>query len=181
LTGQTADDAAGLCGIPEDHWTIEPVAAGVAQARRRAVTAAGCWCPEPLPDSYADTIRRVVSELVTNAIRHAGQAGPINISLCATAKGNLLVAVEDGSAEPPIPRDPYDGGGYGLAVVAAEAITWGWRPHGRGKTVMATIALPHSKTRPRHCEGTTVEHGRATPTIPAAPTASARHAELSAA
>jgi hypothetical protein len=48
-----------------------------------------------------------------------------------------------------VPRAPYNGGesGHGLTVVEAEAITWGWKPCATGKTVYATVALPHSKTR----------------------------------
>jgi anti-sigma regulatory factor (Ser/Thr protein kinase) len=159
LTNETTDPMS-LCDIAEDEWTIEPVAVSVAEARRRAVADARRWCPEPLPDDYADTIRRVVSELVTNAIRHAGEGGPISISLCATTKGNLIVEVTDGSPEPPTPRDPYGDGGYGLAVVAAEAIAWYWRPSGKGKAVGATIALPHSRTRSRRTVAAGTERGR---------------------
>ncbi|MFB7474556.1 ATP-binding protein [Kitasatospora sp. NPDC056184] len=165
MTGQTTIPADPQ-HIPEDCWEVEPEAASVAEARRRAVAAARVWCPEPLPDDYADTIRRVISELVTNAVRHAGTAGPITVSLCPTRKGNLIVAVTDSSPTPPTPRGPYNDGtsGYGLAVVAAEAITWRWKPEGKGKVVSATIALPHSKTRPRKSGTATAERGPVAPT-----------------
>ncbi|MDH6127961.1 ATP-binding protein [Kitasatospora sp. GP82] len=133
---------------PEATWTIEPDPASVAPARRRAVAAVRSWCPEELPDHTVAAIERVVSELVTNAIRHAGDAGPITAHLWPTPRGNIAVVVRDGSPTPPTRRDPYNDGtsGYGLAVVASETIAWGWRPHGEGKAVYATIALPGPRT-----------------------------------
>ncbi|MDH6134272.1 anti-sigma regulatory factor (Ser/Thr protein kinase) [Kitasatospora sp. MAA4] len=137
--------------LQEVSWTIEPQAVSVGDARRRAVAAVADWCPGDLPAEYADTIRRVVSELVTNAIRHAGQAGPITIAVWVTPNNNLAIVVHDSSPNPPQQREPYDDGrsGHGLTVVAAETITWNWRPEGKGKSVCATVALPHSLTRPR--------------------------------
>lgn len=134
--------------IPKQTWTITPGdMLAVGDARRRAVTAARTWCPAPLPDDIADAIRRVVSELVTNALRHAGDHGSITFSLWLTPRGNLAVTVTDGSPDPPTPRDPYDDGtaGRGLAVVAADTISWGWRLHDPGKVVTATMRLPGSR------------------------------------
>ncbi|WP_280725137.1 ATP-binding protein [Kitasatospora sp. MAA4] len=138
--------------IPDESWTVAPGdTEAVAESRRRAVAAARAWCPEALPDDTADAIRRVISELVTNAIRHAGGAGPILASVWRTPGGNLAVAVEDGSRVAPTPCDPYDDGtaGRGLAIVDAESITWTWRHAGAGKIVSATIGLPGSAATAR--------------------------------
>ncbi|WP_344469820.1 ATP-binding protein [Kitasatospora kazusensis] len=124
----------------------------VALSRSRALAAASGWCSQPLPILVAQSIRLVVSELVTNALRHAGEAGPITVTIWLTPHKNLAVLVKDGSPEPPILSQPYDDGtaGRGLAVVAAETISWSWRAENRGgKTVSATIALPGSATARR--------------------------------
>ncbi|MFF7637350.1 ATP-binding protein [Kitasatospora sp. NPDC008050] len=138
--------------IPDDTWTVAPGdTAAVAESRRRAVADARAWCPESLPDDIVDSIRRVVSELVTNALRHASSAGPITVSVWPTPGGNFAVAVTDGSPVVPTPCDPYDGGtaGRGLAIVAAESLSWTWKHADAGKVVSATIALPGSAATAR--------------------------------
>ncbi|MDH6143281.1 MULTISPECIES: ATP-binding protein [Kitasatospora] len=135
-------------GARGETWTIDPDAAGVGPTRRRAVAAVRSWYAQELPDQIVAAIEQVVSELVTNAIRHAGDAGPITAHLWPTPRGNVAIVVTDGSSTPPTPRDPYNDGasGYGLAVVASETLAWGWRPDGAGKAVYATIALPSTST-----------------------------------
>lgn len=138
--------------LPEQTWTIRPGdLLAVGEARQRAVAAARTWCPEPVPEETEDAIRCVVSELVTNALQHAGDAGPITVSLWPTPRGNLAITVTDGNPMPPTPRKPYDNGtaGRGLAVVAASAISWSWSPKGSGKAVTATIRIPTSATATR--------------------------------
>jgi two-component sensor histidine kinase len=73
----------------------------------------------------------VVSELVTNGLRH-GQGG-ITLSLAVSARGRMsgeVVDEGDGFEVPPGPLEPGSGG-LGLPIVAALAQRWGVR---RGTT-----------------------------------------------
>lgn len=92
-----------------------------------------------------DIAALLVSELVTNALRHA--AGPIGVRLVCPrdgADGVLLVEVSD--PLPDLPRErvahPDDEDGRGLRLVASVASRWGTRPGEAGKTVWFELAVP---------------------------------------
>ncbi|MFJ4329982.1 MULTISPECIES: ATP-binding protein [unclassified Streptomyces] len=93
-----------------------------------------------------DIAALLVSELVTNALRHA--TGPIGVRLvrgAAGADGVLRVEVSDPLPDPPRERvaRPDDEDGRGLQLVASAARRWGTRPGEEGKTVWFELALPH--------------------------------------
>ncbi|QYG92481.1 ATP-binding protein [Iamia sp. SCSIO 61187] len=82
----------------------------------------------------------VASELVTNAIVHAGTA-PI-VTLTQVGHRRMEIAVADEDPRSPGPVDPYENGtrGHGLAIVATLSRTWGVRREGgSGKTVWAEV------------------------------------------
>ena len=85
-----------------------------------------------------DDLTLVVSEMVTNAVRHAGP--PVVIELQADPDA-VLVAVEDGSPERPQARAAgLDAeGGRGLLLVDLLAAEHGVRPGPPGKTVWALL------------------------------------------
>ena len=86
-------------------------------------------------EDLADTITLLVSELVTNAVVHAGSDVEVLVRLTSTA---ARVEVTDASAESPAPRDATseEDSGRGLALVGTLARRWGVRPvEGGGKTV----------------------------------------------
>ncbi|MFJ9741627.1 ATP-binding protein [Streptomyces sp. NPDC101166] len=95
-------------------------------------------------DSLGDLAALLVSELVTNALRHA--TGPIVVCLIRPAglDGVLLVEVSDPLPDPPRERvaEPDDEGGRGLQLVASSSRRWGTRPGGIGKTVWFELAVP---------------------------------------
>ncbi|MFJ5261094.1 ATP-binding protein [Streptomyces sp. NPDC088387] len=95
-------------------------------------------------DSLSDITALLVSELVTNALRHA--TGPIGVRLVRSPElpGLLLVEVSDPLPDPPRERiaEPEDESGRGLQLVASSAHRWGTRPGETGKTVWFELAVP---------------------------------------
>jgi anti-sigma regulatory factor (Ser/Thr protein kinase) len=88
-----------------------------------------------------ETVQLVVSELATNAVIHAQT--PFTVTL-RRSNGTLTVAVSDLSFRRPerIPSGQVlDGGGRGLAMVAALSSSWGSTPLNNGKLVWATFDL----------------------------------------
>lgn len=87
----------------------------------------------------ADAARLVVTELVTNAVKHA--RGRFRVTVTRVA-GGVRIAVTDTSPYLPMPRtsDPSVAtGGRGMHLVAALSATWGTRTHDGGKTVWADL------------------------------------------
>jgi anti-sigma regulatory factor (Ser/Thr protein kinase) len=87
------------------------------------------WLPPTLPESERGTLRLLVSELVTNSVRHAGDAQPVALAVRIDPR-TIRVEVHDGGHgfEPgtPEPRGADEGfGGYGLFLVARMATRWG--------------------------------------------------------
>jgi anti-sigma regulatory factor (Ser/Thr protein kinase) len=90
---------------------------------------------------YAEDAESVASELVTNAMSHAG-AQAINLEVMhLDDSGAIVVVVTDPSPLPPVKRDPPAGAehGRGLHVVEALAARWGWTPQPPGKAVFAVF------------------------------------------
>jgi anti-sigma regulatory factor (Ser/Thr protein kinase) len=96
-------------------------------------------------DSLAE-LRLVVSELVTNAVRH-GPSGPGDIELIVEVGGDVArVEVSDagqGFRPPTGPPEPPDEGGWGLVVVDRLALRWGVQG-GRFTRVWAELPLASS-------------------------------------
>jgi anti-sigma regulatory factor (Ser/Thr protein kinase) len=83
----------------------------------------------PLRAPVRDRLALVVSELVTNSLRHAGLAAgdPIELELTA-GNGDVWVSVRDGGPgfEPSVrSRSGSANGGFGLAIIAKLARAWG--------------------------------------------------------
>ncbi|MEV4639521.1 ATP-binding protein [Actinoplanes sp. NPDC049548] len=87
---------------------------------------------------WLDRAAVVVSELVTNAVRHGG--GCVELSL-ECYDGEVTIFVADGSSVVPRRREPDATGGRGLELIDAMTIRWGVRDHEGGKQVWAE--LPH--------------------------------------
>lgn len=88
-----------------------------------------------------DDAKLIVSELVCNAVRHAGT--DIGLTLITRREG-LRMEVSDGSTRPIRARiaGPSDEGGRGLALVDALASHHGVRRSAIGKTVWAELDAP---------------------------------------
>lgn len=119
-------------------YRLDGVSDNIGEARRYAEDFLR-GCAPPLPPVTAQNALVVVSELVTNAIRHA--PGPCTLELAEDGT-ELVIAVSDTSTVPPRPRPPNMavGGGFGWHLVARFAARVEVRPDGRrGKTVRAVL------------------------------------------
>ncbi|WP_051947837.1 SpoIIE family protein phosphatase [Streptomyces scabiei] len=132
------DDAALLLiralGLSQNSlamWELPSDPAVVAEARRLARDRLTAWAVEDA--SFVTEL--VVSELVTNAIRHAD--GPIQLRLIKDR--TLTCEVSDGSTISPHLRRARlnDEGGRGLLLVAQLTERWGTRYTAAGKTIWA--------------------------------------------
>ncbi len=85
-------------------------------------------------DQFADEALLLLSELVTNAVLHAGTEIQITVQL---ANDVLRVEVHDGDPRLPIVRhySVLSGTGRGLALVAVTAKDWAVEPEPDGKKV----------------------------------------------
>jgi len=116
----------------------------------------------------ADDIAIVVSELLTNALRHGipdpargRRRWPVRLGLVQPGQ-TVLCAVADPSPRVPVPKEPdyFAENGRGLHVISALSDTWGCTtPTTAGKVVWAVFSV--SFGRPEHHSGGSVaEHGQ---------------------
>jgi anti-sigma regulatory factor (Ser/Thr protein kinase) len=110
-------------------------AAGLARQATRAAVAA--W---QLGD-LADAAVLLVSELVTNAVQHAGPDASGTVLRLQYGGGWLRIEVHDTSPHGPRPRIPdwRDESGFGLMLVDALAAKWGVQQTTQGKAVWAEL------------------------------------------
>lgn len=94
-----------------------------------ARAAAAGRCHElDLSDSLCDTLVLLVSEVVTNAVRHssAPRDTPIILTTSVTDDSIRISVTDTGDGFTPMPRDPdATQGGYGLYLVDKAARHWG--------------------------------------------------------
>lgn len=90
-------------------------------------------------EDLLDTAELLVSEIVTNALVHAGT--PVDVAF-SFVDGGLRVEVTDGSPHLPSPRGygPSAGTGRGLMLLEEMVDEWGVVPDDPGKTVWFQIA-----------------------------------------
>ncbi|MGA5518413.1 SpoIIE family protein phosphatase [Streptomyces pseudogriseolus] len=117
-------------------WELPPDPAVVADARRTAQDQLSRW---GFDEEQVFTTELLVSELVTNAIRHA--SGRVRLRLIR--ERTLVCEVLDGGASAPHLRHPraMDEGGRGLLLVSQLAERWGTRFVPDGKIIWAEQPL----------------------------------------
>lgn len=120
---------------------LEPAPAAPARARRMITEV----CREWDIDELTGPATLIVSELVSNAVQHAGTAMTVDASL----RGDqLCLSVRDHDPQAPTVPDPapMDArptvGGRGLHLIEVYAASWGSHAAGDGKTVWATLRVP---------------------------------------
>ena len=142
---------------PIDPSTVAGSASCALPARYEAVRGARKFTRSTLTQwglgERFDDVALVVSELVTNALRHALPADtpretevPVRLHLMRWTS-RLVCAVRDPSDESPVERESDDFGaesGRGLFLVESFADSWGWHPLSgaiSGKVVWALFRL----------------------------------------
>jgi anti-sigma regulatory factor (Ser/Thr protein kinase) len=126
---------------------LSPTGASCSVARDFTSTTLRSW---GLPEVTEDAVV-VVSELVTNAVRHGippadAPAGdrPVKLTLVRNGRFVVCIVADPGSRNPTM-RTPDHAceGGRGLHIVEALSRTWGWTPlPGMGKAVWAALDIP---------------------------------------
>ncbi|MFC4502869.1 MULTISPECIES: SpoIIE family protein phosphatase [Streptomyces] len=116
-------------------WELAPDPALVGEVRAAALRRLADWGL----DDAAFAVELILSELITNAIRHG--AGPIRVRLLHHR--TLICEVSDaGNSAPHLRRaGTTDEGGRGLFLVAQLARTWGTRHLPEGKVIWAECGL----------------------------------------
>lgn len=102
-----------------------------------------------VPDGVVEDTVLAVSELVTNAVKHARSSSVLELEIGETREW-LRFSVSDASRVPPLARlaSDSDESGRGLAVLAALSDRWGIEQHGPGKRVWCEVDLPR-RLQPR--------------------------------
>lgn len=99
-------------------------------------------------DELSDDVALGATELITNAVRHAGT----DLVLTMVLDGKVIVSVRDGQPALNHPlvghvADPYATSGRGLHLVAAISTDWGVTSVDDGKEVWFALDLPASDSQ----------------------------------
>jgi anti-sigma regulatory factor (Ser/Thr protein kinase) len=117
---------------------VLPRQVGAAGQARRAVAE---LLGEPVTATVRYDVQLIVSELVTNALRHG--EGPTVLRAALTATVVQLSVTDSGDGVPRmLPPEPGRVGGLGLVVVDRLTTEWGVASFPGGKTVWALLARP---------------------------------------
>ncbi|MCX4746971.1 SpoIIE family protein phosphatase [Kitasatospora sp. NBC_01287] len=129
---------ARVCALPEDSvgdWRLPSEPTSVSKARERACA----WLLARGLDELVDTTELLVSELVTNALRHG--RGDIRLRLLRDT-AVVCEVWDDGYAQPRQRRaQETDEGGRGLQLVSLLAERWGSRRTPHGKIVWFELSI----------------------------------------
>ncbi|MFC5728644.1 MULTISPECIES: ATP-binding protein [Nocardioides] len=122
------------------RFPAHPSSVGQARALTRQTLS------EPAHEPLVDDAQLLVSEVVTNALMHAGT--PIDFAL-SLFDGTVRVEVSDGAAHLPVRRDygTMAGTGRGLQLLETLADQWGVDLTGDGKTVWFELSPPGAEAR----------------------------------
>jgi anti-sigma regulatory factor (Ser/Thr protein kinase) len=119
--------------------TLAATARAVGLARRATHEALVSWRAAHAEETAA----LLVSELVTNAVRHADTGGSALVLRLEFAGSWLRIEVHDADPRAPQPRTPdqLDGSGFGFVLIEALADNWGVREATIGKAVWAELDM----------------------------------------
>ncbi|MGQ5640612.1 MULTISPECIES: ATP-binding protein [unclassified Streptomyces] len=124
------DAPRGRVSTWDASWPLQRELTSVGRARRLVTGQLGDWAV----DDLSDTAELLVSELVTNALRHT--RGPLRLNL-RLREDRLLCEVEDTTSAGPVRTiaDPDAEGGRGTELIDMLADAYGSERTATGKTV----------------------------------------------
>ena len=126
-------------------WTMSSAVG----ARRALVSALRALGVDPIVVGESEI---VISELVTNAVRHARPLPDGKIRVSWSVRASVVeIDVTDGGGPTtphPAPRSVWSAGGRGLRIVGSLAHEWGVRENNSGSTVWAAMGGPSSRHSP---------------------------------
>jgi anti-sigma regulatory factor (Ser/Thr protein kinase) len=145
-----------LTETPDLHPVISMRIHGGSSAPLRARRAVLSQLTGQLEEAGAAALALVISELVTNSVRHANVGPHQTLTVeCATLPDRMRVTVTDpGSRPEPHIRSPDHGacGGYGLRVVESLSSAWGVMRDSAG-TTSVWCELPFDTSPPHQPDG----------------------------
>jgi anti-anti-sigma regulatory factor len=123
--------------LPSVAEDLLPTVGAARQSRNVATEACLMW---DLPHLVGPACL-IASELVSNAVDHAGTMMTLRVSL---GRRFFFIALRDGATAEPVAGSPDVASerGRGLRIVDATAHSWGFLPARDGKVVWASLALP---------------------------------------
>jgi anti-sigma regulatory factor (Ser/Thr protein kinase) len=121
-------DAVESCRVGQERDVREVLPANPGSVTRARELVAECLGASEVGDAQTADALLVVSELVTNAIRHGSEEGDEIVLECSVLGRLLRVAVSDPARRPSVPVQLTPSasreGGVGLAVVSAVSESW---------------------------------------------------------
>jgi len=134
-----------------DRILLTPDPAAASRAREFIRDCLRTWAAAAPPDPAAEDAVLLGSELVANAVQHAGTGVEVG---CRVVEGVVEVAVTDRHPARAVPdprgarEDPYSERGRGLILSAALASSWGVTYTGTAKTVWFRVRLSPPRSAP---------------------------------
>ncbi|MEU1946716.1 MULTISPECIES: ATP-binding protein [unclassified Streptomyces] len=120
-------------------WLLPSEPSSVPRARRLAIAQLGVWA---LHD-FSDDAELLVSELVTNALRHAGGPIRLTLSLCSVDRAFRCEVADEDPGQPRVRRACGDDeGGRGLHLLDLLSCCWGSTCSAAGKVVWFELHSP---------------------------------------
>ncbi|XUL88268.1 ATP-binding protein [Streptomyces galilaeus] len=118
-----------------------PVIGNIPEARHGAQLVLASWS---VSDDVCETVALIVTELATNAVRHArvpGRTFDVTLALAHDGDKTIEVEVFDASPHHPVVKsfDPGATSGRGLLLVEALCDEWGVRDREFGKSVWVRV------------------------------------------
>ncbi|MGW3248807.1 ATP-binding protein [Streptomyces sp. NPDC001070] len=128
---------AGRATARDASWPLARELTSVGRARRLTTAQVREWSL----DELTDTVELLVSELVTNALRHA--RGPVRLNLRVEG-ARLRCEVEDVSSAAPVRRaaETDAEGGRGIEILDLLSAAWGTDRTATGKTTWFELPAP---------------------------------------
>lgn len=115
--------AVGVTGGERQTRTLPALPAAVGEARRWVASVS----QHHLDAGQAENLRLVISEIVTNALRHGAEGERIDLAVTPKPEFLCVQVTDDGPGLAPRPRalEPDTEGGFGLFFVEQLTRRWG--------------------------------------------------------